>query len=199
MALTEVQRGRFYEYSVENRSVFSDRVIQDFFQKELNIELLLKTLDGDTDSQKELEERFRKHFFRVRFIKFIVSTIKYCTIDQTRYNQKNDTRNQLIFDRPASEDGDGTLGELLLCTKMKPESEPIFSDPVQFQTSFSNDVLANAFAALTQKQQLIATLCYALCYQDNEIAKIIGVSPQAVCKTRNLALQKLRLAMLERR
>ncbi|MFC5470159.1 sigma-70 family RNA polymerase sigma factor [Cohnella suwonensis] len=198
MALTEVQRGRFHEYSKEKKSVFSNRIVEDFFSKEQNIELLLRANDGDNESQKELEERFRKHFFRVRFVKFLVSTIKYCAIDQMRMNQKYDIRNQLIFDRPTSE-GNGTLGELLLCNQKLPESEPIIANIDQFQASFSNEQLASAFMALSHKQQLIVTLSYAMSHQDNEIARIIGVSPQAVCKTRNLALQKLRLAMPERR
>lgn len=116
-----------------------------------------------------------------------------------RLNQKTDSRNQLIFDRPCSEEGDGTVGEMLLGFQNLTNVEPLITEPSQFHASFLNDHLANAFAALSPKQQLIATLCYALCYQDNEIAEMIGVSPQAICKTRNLALQKLRLAMPERR
>lgn len=198
MALTDVQRERFYVYSKANWSVFSDRVIQDFFHNEQNIELLLRGLDGEEVCQKELEDRFRKHLFRMRFVKFLISTIKYYTIGQMRLNHKNDTRNQLIFDRPVSDEGGGTLGELLLGKQSLQEYETVFNDPAQFQASFSNEHLSQAFAALSQKQQLITTFYYALCYQDNEISRIIGVSQQAVCKTRNLALQKLRLTMLER-
>lgn len=198
-SLTSAQRSRFYDYCNENRSVYSEQVVQNFFKIEQNIEILLRAIDGDSTSQRELEDRFRKHYFRVRFIKYLASTIKFCTIDQLRMNRKIDTRNQLIFDRPCSEEREGTVGEMLLGIQYLPESEPIITNPSQFHASLLNDQLAKAFAALTPKQQLIATLCYALCYQDNEVAKIIGVSPQAICKTRNLALQKLRLAMPERR
>ncbi|MFD2658986.1 hypothetical protein [Paenibacillus thailandensis] len=199
MALTDEQRERFLCYCKENRLIFSNRAVRSFFEIEENIELLLKALDGGEDFKKELEDRFRKHFFRIRFIKYLSSTIKFCTIDQMRLNQKNDWRNQLIFDRPASEEGDVTLGELLLGKKEQIESETIILEPSQFQASFSNEYLSQAFSVLSQKQQLITTLCYAFCYQDKEIARLIGVSPQAVGKTRNIALQKLRLALLERR
>lgn len=199
MAFTDVHREKFSGICNSNKFVFSDRVVQGFFQQDIHIDLLLKALNGDEDGQRELEEKFRKYFFRVRFVKFLVSTIKYCTIDQMRLIQKNDTRNQLIFDQPVSEEGDGTLGEWLLGKKQPQEFEPIINDSSQFQASFANERLSRAFAALSRKQQLITTLCYALCYQDNEIARMIGVSPQAVCKTRNLALQKLRLSIPERR
>ncbi|MCY9517854.1 sigma-70 family RNA polymerase sigma factor [Paenibacillus apiarius] len=198
--LSEKQRWRFQDYCNTNKSVFSNRVVKDFFRKDDHILLLLFALDGDHASQSKLNEKFRKHFFRIRFITFIVSTIKYCTLDQLRLYQKNDMRYQLIFDRPASEEGDATpLGELLLGSQCANPSEPPTSDPAEFQSSLINECLANAFSKLSPKQQVITTLGYSMCYKDNEIAQILGVSQQAVCKTRNLALQKLRVALPERR
>lgn len=195
MNLTDVQLKRFQEYSIEYNTIFSNKVVQGFFQKEQNITLLLNALDGDKNSQIGLEEGFRKHFFRIRFIKFLVSTIRYCAIDQLRLNQTNDRRNQLIFDNSRSKDDDRTFGEFLQRNQMYFESQSYTSDPIEFQAQFKNDLLANAFATLSHKQQLITTLCYALCYKDNEIARIINVTPQSVNKTRNLSLQKLRLAL----
>jgi len=198
MYMSEMKDDKFVRYRNENQVVFSNRIIQDFFSEEHHVELLLRMLDGEEGAQKELEDRFRKHFFQVRFIKFLVSTIKFCSIDQVRHNRKHEMRNQLIFDRPVSEEGEATLGEMLLVTTAS-QTEPIISDPVQYQASFVNEKLSKAFSALSPRQQLITTLYYALCYQDNEIARILGVSAQAVGKTRNLALNKLLLAMLERR
>ncbi|MFD0695433.1 hypothetical protein ACFQZT_15125 [Paenibacillus sp. GCM10027628] len=198
--ISTAQLEKFEEYRLKNSILFSNPLIRKFFENEDNIVLILKTLDGDSDSQNELEITFRKYFFRIRFVKFLVSTIKFVAIDQMRIHQKRDKRDQLIFDRPVSENGESTtLGELLVHSQIVKDPEICVSDPLQFQSSFTNENLANAFAMLSQKQQMITTLCYALCYQDNEISKILGVSPQAVCKTRNLALQKLRLAMPERR
>ncbi|RUS46742.1 sigma-70 family RNA polymerase sigma factor [Cohnella sp. AR92] len=200
MALTPVQRERFQRHCEENRLVYSDRVIRDFFLTDRHVVLLLRALDGEEEGRKELDDRFRKHFFRIRFVKYLVSTIKFCTIDQQRQHRKNDNRYPLIFDRPSSAEGDGgeTLGERQLSKQIQSESEAILADPDQFKVSFSNESLSRAFAILSPKQQHIATLYYSLCYQDNEIARMIGVSPQAVSKTRNLALKKLRLALIER-
>jgi RNA polymerase sigma factor (sigma-70 family) len=197
MLLSDEQKRQFREYCKANKEVYSDRVVQTFFQRDENIELLLEAHEGNQDSERELEERFRKHFFQIRFLKFLVSTIKYYTIDQIRLNQKNDMRYQLIFDCPSSDEGEATLGDML-CKHEIPTSETFFTEPSEFQDSFTNEELAKAFAVLTTKQQVIATLGYALCYQDNEISKIIGISPQSVGKTRNLALQRLRLAMPDR-
>jgi RNA polymerase sigma factor (sigma-70 family) len=198
--LTIEQKRRFQDYCNRNNSLFSDLVVVDFFQKESHIMLLLNAIEGDTIIQKKLEEAFRKHFFRIRFIKFLTSTIKFCTINQLRLNQKIEQRNQLIFDCPASEKVDSkTLGELLLSKQELLPPDEITSDPEVFQSSFANEHLERAFVMLSHKQKKIATLGYSMCYQDNEIAKLLGITPQAVCKTRNLALQKLRVALPERR
>lgn len=195
--LTTAQREQFRKYRYANRSIFSDRVVHEFFQRDHHIELLLRAHEGEDECRRDLEDRFRKHFFRMRFVKFLSSTIKYYTLDELRIHRKRDTRIQLILDRPSSEEGDGTtLGELL-GTASPQRSEPV--TPAQFQASFTNEQLATAFAALSPKQKNIATLFYALCYHDNEIARMLGVTPQAVCKTRHLALQKLRQRMSERR
>jgi len=200
MVLTEDQKKRFLNYKKSNLSIFSDRIVQDFFQNEEHIHLLLEALEGNNDSKVLLDAKFRKHFFRVRFITYISSTIKYCAVDQMRSNQKNDTRNPLIFDKSVSDEEQGTtLGELLLSNQWIQPADPISSDPSRFQASFANESLSKAFSLLSKKQQMVTTFCYALRYHDNEIARLIGVSPQAVGKTRNLALKKLRAAMPERR
>ncbi|MBU5445702.1 hypothetical protein [Paenibacillus sp. MSJ-34] len=154
----------------------------------------MSALEGNENSKKELEEAFRRYFFRIRFSKFILSTIKYCSLDQVRLYRKRDKRNPLIFDHPVSDDDKGiTLGELIYNNQKQNIKQPIITDPLQFKASLSNDRLARAFGVLTHRQQFITTLYYAQCYRDNEIARILGVSPQAIYKSRNLALKKLQI------
>ncbi|CAH1200513.1 RNA polymerase sigma factor SigO [Paenibacillus plantiphilus] len=198
--ISEEQNRRFQDYCNNNPSICADRVVKDFFQSDDHVQLLLQVLDGSFESQQQLENAFRKHYFRVRFIKYLVSTIKFCAIDQMRTYQRNSLRNPLIFDHPALKEGSAsTIGELLANTNNPEPSEANTSDPEEFQSSITNELLAEAFAQLTQKQKTIATLGYGMCYRDNEIATLLGVSPQAVCKMRNHALQKLRVAFPERR
>ncbi|GAB6989095.1 sigma-70 family RNA polymerase sigma factor [Paenibacillus pini] len=203
MGLSEEQNRRFQDYIRSHKTIISDRIAQEFFQIEENIILLLKALDGDQDGQKALEEKFRKYFFRIRFSKFLASTIKYTAIGYMRLNQKNDKRFQLIFDIPFNQNSDdnaqATFGEMVLSIHNSPTSYPIISNPTQFQSTFLNEELSNAFSKLSNKQQLIATLGYALCYKDHEIARILGVSQQSISKTRNLALEKMRISLLERK
>lgn len=199
MGLSVDQQERFLDYCHSKQNIFSNRVVKGFFQEEENVLLLLEAVDGNMDSRNELEEKFRKYYFRIRFVKFLVQTINFYTIDQMRMYRKHDYRYQLIFDRPASDEGNSTLGELLLLNQISTPSEPITSDPGYFQSNFVNEDLQNAFSGLSHKQQVIITMGYSLCYKDNEIAKVMAVSPQAVSKTRNLALKRLRVALQEGR
>ncbi|MET3209007.1 UNVERIFIED_CONTAM: RNA polymerase sigma factor (sigma-70 family) [Paenibacillus sp. PvR008] len=136
------------------------------------------------ESQCELEEKFRKHFFQIRFITFLVNTIKFCTIDQLRNQQKRNTRFSLIYDQPLSEEREAsTFGELLGYYQ-DDLLENLTTDPASFESSLQNESLAHAFSKLSEKQRLIITLRYALGYKDNEIARMLGVSAQAVGKTK---------------
>lgn len=185
---------KYLEYRNNNKTIFEDRVVQEFFKNDDNVELLLRTLGGDTKSKDELEVRFRNHFFRIRFIKYLVSTIKFSSIDQLRSNQKNDVRNPLIFDHPASSDegSSSTIGELLCSQLQEPFEKPTIIDPTKFEESLTNINLESAFSKLTANQKLVSSLVYGMSYQDNEVSKIMGVTPQAVSKTRKSALTRLR-------
>lgn len=198
--LSDAQIKKFLHYSKEHQSIFSDRVIRSFFAQEENIVLFLESLDGLSESQKELEEKFRRHFFQIRFIHFLVSTVRWRTLDQLRNQQKWNNRFQLIFDKPLSDEDQesNTLGDQI-------ESQEYYvtdtrsTNPEAFLAVMENDGLNEAFSQLSEKQKLVLTLRYALCYQDSEIARLLKVSKQAVCKTRNVALLKLKTIMMARR
>ncbi|MHA6482032.1 sigma-70 RNA polymerase sigma factor region 4 domain-containing protein [Paenibacillus sp. strain BS8-2] len=186
------------EHMYQSKDSFPGKIISSFLSSEQNMMYLLNALSGDEGAKYELEIRFRKFYFRIRFVKYLSSTIKYCLIDQIRYYKKNDHRNVLIFDQPFlnNEKKSGTIGEFLLSRNNRVVEE-LIKDPNDFYTSLSNELLAIAFEALTPKQKFVITLSYAHCFQDNEIASLIGVSPQAIFKTRNLALKKMKSKLME--
>lgn len=195
--LSETESQKNTLFSESPRSFRSDRIIQSFFTNEENVRLYYKSKNGFIESQCELGERFRKHFFQIRFITFLVNTIKYCTIDQLRNQQKRNTRFSLIYDQPLSEERESsTFGEML-AKHQDDLSEKLTTDPASFESSLQNESLAHAFSKLSEKQRLTITLRFALGYKDNEIARILGVSAQAVGKTKNTALKKLKVLMME--
>ncbi|WP_110931156.1 RNA polymerase sigma factor [Paenibacillus bouchesdurhonensis] len=198
MILTKSQKRTFDNYYQKNEAVFSNSIVSSFFQNEENIVLLLKAVDHEQKYLPELNEKFRKYFFRVRFTKYLVSTVHYCAIDHMRQNHKMKKRNMLIFDSPISDkDMSVTYGELLLSKHATQASDIPNCSLSTFPDSITNDHLSKAFSLLTSKQQQIITYSYVLCYKDVEISRLLGISQQAVCKARNAALRRLRLIIEE--
>ncbi|AZK45957.1 RNA polymerase sigma factor [Paenibacillus lentus] len=198
MILTKSQRKTFNNYYQKNESVFSNGIVSSFFQNEENIVLLLKAVDHEHKYLPELNEKFRKYFFRVRFTKYLVSTVHYCAIDLMRQNHKMKKRNMLIFDSPISDkDTSVTYGELLLSKHATQPSDIQNFSLSTFPDSITNDHLSKAFSSLTRRQQQIITYSYVLCYKDVEISRLLGISQQAVSKARNKALRRLRLIIEE--
>ncbi|KHL94979.1 hypothetical protein QW71_14590 [Paenibacillus sp. IHB B 3415] len=185
----------FQEYRQKNPILFKDKVIQSFFESEFHRILLVRQLKGNERSGKQLEAAFRGHYFEFRFAKFMNSIIKFHAIDQMRRNQKYRRRNLLIFDQVVSDEGEQTLGDLLMSKQHTLPSEHSINKSLGFQDSINNEKLAELYSMLTSNQQSITTLRYVMGYQDNEIAKILGISPQAVGSTRNKALNTLRLGL----
>ncbi|CAM4340399.1 RNA polymerase sigma factor (sigma-70 family) [Paenibacillus endophyticus] len=195
--LSKEEFEQFLHYKKKHAELFKDRVVQSFFQNERHIRLLLLGINGHYASRVQLEEAFRKCFFEFRFVKYVASTIRFSSIDLMRSRQKHKLRNQLVFDAPVSETGGRVRGETLLVNETQ---EPVLTlytpDPVKMAASFLNEDLRNSFNSLSNKQQVIATLAYGMCYQDNEIARMLNVSPQAVNKTRKKALDKIRALLI---
>ncbi|CAM4438825.1 sigma-70 RNA polymerase sigma factor region 4 domain-containing protein [Paenibacillus tarimensis] len=203
MLISDHQQQRFRRYCEANPALLANRVVAGFFQDEARVGLLLKAMDGDPESRRELEQSFRRHFFRIRFMKYMVSTVKFAAIDQQRSCRRRDAVQPLLYDCPSTtEEGAPLLGELFQNSRdpsSAAASEEAVTDPETFHNSLTNEQLADAFASLTYKQKLVTTLCYALGYRDTEAAQMLGVSPQSISKTRRLALSKLRQAMTGRR
>lgn len=199
MSLTELQKSRFQDYNKREKLIFSNEIVSSFFQKEENVIYFLRAIDGEIDYQQQLNESFRKHFFRIRFIKYMVSTIHYCAIDQMRRSHKKSKKDLLIFDHPVSDNENSTtFGDLILGRQAIYSNEIMNPDPSNFIGSINNEKLEKAFFNLSPKQQLIITYSYGWGYKDFEISRKLGVTQQAVSKARNLALKKLRVAVQER-
>lgn len=52
-------------------------------------------------------------------------------------------------------------------------------------------IFDDLISGLSDKQQLILSLRYKYCLSDNEISNLLNISRQAVCKNRNISLNKL--------
>ncbi|WNS41900.1 sigma factor-like helix-turn-helix DNA-binding protein [Paenibacillus sp. MMS20-IR301] len=182
----------FQEYKQNHPILFKDKIIQSFFDSEIHRKLLERGLKGSSQAGRQLEAAFRGYYFEFRFTSFIDSIIKFHAIGRMRQNHKYRKRNLLIFDQSGSEEGEQTLGDILISRQHTLPEEDFNTCSPDFIHSINNDKLAESYAALTSRQQTIIKLRYGLCYRDREIAEMLDISPQAVGNNRNKALRNLR-------
>lgn len=192
-SLTEQENAAFELYLKRQPNLLNNKVIIGFFQNPGYLKVFIRHLMKPDDlTRSELKITFQKYFFTIRFTKYLSSLIKFACIDFHRARLKHKDRHLLVFDTPFDEDGDLSLGEYILNNKPPSTSSTSLYNVETFVSSIENNLLFQAFASLTPRQQEVLTLFYAARFLDSEIAKSFHVSQQAITKSRILAIQKMR-------
>lgn len=148
--------------------------------------------DHQDSSTIDGEETHRQFIFRIRFIKYLTSAMRFSQIDFNKRRQKRIAKTPLVFDTPVGESKDIKYGELIQLEHIQNDQEMFVLNTEQFLAQISDERVHHAITQLTSKQKEIIALSYGCDEYDVEIAKRLGVSPQAVCKSRKSAIYKLR-------
>ncbi|WP_186375500.1 sigma-70 family RNA polymerase sigma factor [Paenibacillus xylanexedens] len=187
---------KFEEYRNQNPELFCNQVIVNFFKQENNQKLLLGSMKGENDKEEALNESFRRYFFQIRFVAYVTSSLQFMSIDQMRRNQRYAARNVLIYDKPSSDDSSVCIGEIKSTYQSSPDTAQPDEYSMFLKGNFTDEHVESAYQKLTDKQKHVTTLYYGFGYRDHEIATKLQVSQQAVAKTRNTALKKMKTTML---
>ena len=162
----------------------------DSFISQPKHQILLKDFIRHPSSRKEdrLNEAFKAHYFDIRFTSYVSSSLYYHSVNFDKRTRKYNERHPLTLDNQGDE-GDGSLIDLV------PDPSPDIAPFTNYSTlaeCLESEELLRAFKTLTDKQQNILDLAYLQELTDTEIAKILGVSQQAVSKTHRKALRTLK-------
>lgn len=165
-----------------------------FFDHNTTVTLLAQTLLGDPKSKELLENEFKKHFFRIKFTGFISSLVRFTTIGYARKFKKNKERNLLLLDFDNTEEkfSNPFIFEYSLCL------DQYFTQVKEFEQTILDDKLYLAWKTLKPNQKKLLILSFVESYKDNEIAKLLDVTPQAICKNKKRIIEKLRLNYKEK-
>ncbi|UNK17131.1 sigma-70 family RNA polymerase sigma factor [Paenibacillus sp. N3/727] len=173
----------------------NDFIVQRFFSYPEHCLLLSLFLNGQSLKYwKQLENAFCDFYFEVRFTKYLSSTIKYAFIDYQRKKERREERNPVIFDMELNEENNQSFGEKYSPQSINDEVNAS-PNPEDLLDSISDESVFNSFSDLTITQKKILTYTYSMSYLDKEISRILSISPQAVSKSRNTALEKIRRRM----
>lgn len=197
LSLTKKDLQLYKHFYKANPYLFNNIIIENFFKNPNHVDMLIKVLTNETEeSRVELDDTFRRFLFRIRFISYLNTKIKYSETDYHRKLRKDEYRNVLIFDKPVDdEETCVSYGEYLLAKKsyqQKEDEVKITINPKTFMNSILDDRVYLAVNQLTERQRIIITLAYAANLTDTEIAYILNITQQAVTKTRSTALTKMK-------
>lgn len=154
-------------------------ILKEFLREEAHNKLLIAYLrEPSIKNRKKLDEAFKNFYFEIRFTTYILSLIRFASIDFDKRERRFRTRSALILD-----DDNCSI-------QVGSAFEPDVQD-TRLEETFSCPVMHRAIQRLTKKEKEVLVEAYLKDLTDTEIAKKNNVSQQAISKLRNRALKKI--------
>ena len=143
------------------------------------------------DNEKKLDNAFRNYFRKIRAISYLNKVIHFESKHFDKIFRRNNERYLLILDRPINtEENISVMSELLEDYSSNNFVDEIYSE--HLEDHFHSLDVINSIKNLTEKQKRILFMYFIKNLKDAEIAKVLKISQQAVSKTRNKAITKIR-------
>lgn len=162
------------------------KIIQEFLKCPYNKKLFEEyQITKSEEIKRKIDIKFKKYYQNYRILSYLIKVLHY---ESKHFDQKMRTyksRYQLIL-----------TSDLENLDFSPVYFEKSYSDAIEFSKDIadhiSDDKLFNCFKALTDRQKEILSLVYVRQMTDKEIAQYLGISQQAVQKTRKNVIKKIR-------
>ena len=166
-----------------------NKAVESFISQGENQKLVEEFLRHPSALKEErLNEAFKAHYFDIRFTSYVSSSLYFHSVNFDKHIRKYSERHPLTLDIQVGEDG-GSYVDLL----PDPASDiGPFTNYSTLMECLENEELLQAYKTLTDNQKKILDLAYVQERSDTEIARMQGVSQQAISKTHRNALRKLK-------
>lgn len=162
-----------------------DKILKDFLNLNENKLLYRAYLENpNIENKKELDSRFRKHFYLVRCISYFLKIIHFESKHFDKKQRKRNEKFQLILDKQTEEDK--KIIELVPDNKTQEYLALNLEDLVE------NQDLYYAIQNLNNKQKLLLNLIFIEGLKDTEIAEMFNITQQAVTKMKKNVINKLK-------
>ncbi|WP_397540311.1 sigma-70 family RNA polymerase sigma factor [Rummeliibacillus pycnus] len=185
--MNEKECCKFLEFIQDNEEFLNNPVIKDFLSEKANYQLLKQSICHPTFQNKELlDQAFRGFYFNIRFTAYISSTLYFHAINLDKKISKVNYRFPLTLDKPVKEDSEMSLKDFAIYH----EDFELKSDNIL--DYITDPSIYKALQRLTSNQRNILYLVYIKGWTDSEVGSYLKKSQQAVSKSRNKAIKKLR-------
>ncbi|MGM9949219.1 MAG: sigma-70 family RNA polymerase sigma factor [Lysinibacillus sp.] len=144
----------------------------------------------------KIDERFLDFYSQIRAVSYFSKTIHFTALHYDKKRRLFDHRNVLFLDRPAYEGGEaGGNGSISLKELIEDEAaSKMFEEEMERELGdyIQNPILHDAILALNERQKQLLYLSFVKEMTDTEIGRWLHVSQQAITKSKNNALKKVR-------
>lgn len=165
-----------------------DNILNGFLNIEENRDRYQKYMEHPTEeNRKRLDELFKKHMYVIRYISYFIKMVHF---ESKHFDKKQRKRNELFQLTLDKMDEDGhRIVDLL------PEDNVNEYLGYRLEDLVEDPDLYSSIQSLTDRQKTLLNLVFIEGMKDTEIAKLLGVSQQAVTKAKKKALTKLKNEM----
>lgn len=162
------------------------KIIQEFLKCPSNRKLFEEYKTTNSEELRLLiDSNFKKYYQNFRTLSYLVKVLHYESKHYDRKLRAHRDRNQLTLTTNLDN------SNLIPIYHEKPYSDPInLSEDIVDHISCDN--LFNCLRKLTDRQKEILSLVYVKQMTDKEIAQYLGISQQAVSKTRKKVINHIR-------
>ena len=176
-------------YLKDNPKYMKNRVFKDFLEDVQHEFLFMLSLFSYKNYPFVLDNVFREHFFEYRFISYLSSYFYYESVRFDKTIRDRNMKESAVLDAPIED------GLTMKDTISMPVQESSSVNRDNIENLFTNTLLVKSFESLPSQQQTILFHYYVEGYKDREIAQKLGVSQQAISKSKRKAINQLKKIM----
>lgn len=179
-------------YLVKFEKHLQNPVIKSFLDIQENMSLLAEVINNPTNlSKKKLDDTFREFYFKIRFTNYLSQAIYFNAINYDKKVKLFLERNKSILDCQMNDGENVTLIDYLASKEWR-EGQEVYIDSTNIADHLTSYSLYQAIQLLTENQRQLLNLAYIYGLNDSEIAIYLNKSQQAVSRSHQNALKKLR-------
>jgi RNA polymerase sigma factor (sigma-70 family) len=166
-----------------------NRLFNAFIRSEKGEQLLKMYLSQPSNENLErLDEAFKIYYLKIKTFSYFSKTISFEAKHFDKKRRKIADRFLVILDSPIDEEENITMKDMIADYSQYVSNISLEN----WEDNITNEVIRNSIKVLTKRQKEVIKYSFFQNMRDKEIADKLGISQQAVSKTKKLALNKLR-------
>ncbi|MGG2057916.1 sigma factor-like helix-turn-helix DNA-binding protein [Priestia megaterium] len=183
----------------KNEVVFRENdILRTFIKDKNNIIIFQKAKEYPSyKNLLELDLAFQEHYFKIRFLNYVSTSLHFRATDYDKMSRKRKKTIVLTIDKSMSNESGSneTFKDLIQDENLVDTVEEIISTFNSLEENISDPKLKRAMETLNDNQKLILKKCFVDQLSDTEVGRQMNKTQQAISKTKNAALKKLKFFM----